>query len=209
MKIALISGSHRPTGNTGRIARHIEALLQGQGHSTYMLDLATTELPFWDEGLWGMEGLSTKWQSLWSPIQAELASADAYIILAPEYHGMVPSKLSNFFLLLGNGDSIVAHKPALLVAISAAVGGAYPIAELRSYSFKNCKIVYLPEHLIVRSAGEMFQETVKPEHEAGNAYITERLNWLLAMLASYAEGFKVIRATGTTQIPHPKFANGM
>jgi NAD(P)H-dependent FMN reductase len=208
MKIALISGSHRPTGNSGRIAKHIESQLQGQGHSTYMLDLSTTELPFWDEGLWGMEGLSAKWQTLWNPIVAELESADAYIIVAPEYHGMAPSKLTNFFLLLGNAET-VAHKPALLVSVSAGNSGAYPISELRAYSFKNNKLVYLPEHLIIRSAGDMFVADVKPEHQASNEYVSERLTWLLAMLADYAEGLKAIRAKGNTKVPAPKFANGM
>ncbi len=209
MKLALISGYHRPTGNSGSIAKHLAGLLQGQGHSTYLLDLATTELPFWDEGLWGMEGLSAKWEKVWSPIKSELESADAFVILSPEYHGMAPSKLTNFFLLLGNGDSAVAHKPALLVAVSSSAGGAYPVAELRSLSTKNNKMVYLPEHLILRNAGELFVADVKPEHQASNDYLGERLNWLLAMLNDYAEGFKAIRAKGNTKVPAPKFANGM
>ncbi len=208
MKIALISGSHRPTGNSGRIAKHIEAQLQGQGHSTYLLDLATTELPFWDEGLWGMEGLSAKWEKVWNPIKSELDSADAYIVIAPEYHGMAPSKLTNFFLLLGNGDT-VAHKPALLVTVSAGVSGVYPVSELRSYSFKNNRMVYLPEHLIIRNASEIFIDNVKPEHQATHDYLVERLEWQLRMLADYAEGLKAIRAKGNTKVPSPKFANGM
>ncbi len=209
MKFALISGSHRPTGNSGRIAQHIAGLLEGQGHSTSVLDLATTELPFWDEGLWGAEGLKDKWQTQWEPVKSELASADAYIIVAPEYHGMAPSKLTNLFLLLGNGD-VVAHKPVLIVTVSAGpVNGAYPVAELRSFSTKNNRMVYIPEHLIVRNAGDMFLPETKPEHEASNAYLTERLHWLLAMLTDYAEAFLTLRAKGHTQVPSPKFANGM
>lgn len=211
MKIALISGSHRPAGNTGRIAKQVEKLLQKQGHSTYMLDLATTELPFWDEGQWGVEGAATApatWQTVWNPIAAELTAADAYIILAPEYHGMAPSRLTNFFLLLGNSD-IVAHKPALLISVSASVNGVYPVSELRSYSFKNNRMVYLPEHLIIRNASEIFIDTIKSEHQATHDYLSERLDWLLLMLADYAEGFKAIRAKGNTKVPTPKFANGM
>ncbi len=209
MKFAIISGSHRPNGNSGRIAHHIEGQLKASGKDTYVLNLATTELPFWDEGLWGAEGLSTKWEKLWNPIKAELESADAFVVISPEYHGMAPSKLTNFFLLLGNGDSAVAHKPALLVTVSASAGGAYPAAELRGFSTKNNKMVYLPEQLILRNAGELFVPEVKPEHAESNAYLSERLTWLLAMLNDYAEGFKSIRAKGNTRVPHPKFANGM
>ncbi|PZP39746.1 MAG: NADPH-dependent oxidoreductase [Pseudomonas fluorescens] len=206
MKIAIISGSHRPSGNSPRIARVIEDKLKAAGHSTYLLDLAVTELPFWDEGLWGMEGLSAKWEKLWNPIQSELASADAYVILSPEYHGMVSSKLTNLFLLLGNGPT-VAHKPALLVSVSSGVGGAYPIAEMRSFNYKNNRINFIPEHLIIRSAGEMFIEDVKPEHAKSNEIVTERLEWLLKLLADYGTAFQSIRAAGNTT--HPQFANGM
>ena len=204
--IAIISGSHRPTGNSPRIARHIEAQLQGQGHTTYMLDLSVTDLPFWDEGLWGAEPLAAKWETLWKPIADELAKAEGYVIVSPEYHGMMPSKLSNLFLLLGNG-AVVAHKPALAITVSSGVGGTYPVTELRSFSAKNNRMVYMPEHLIIRSAGEMFVENPKPEHAESNAIVANRLNWLLGMLKDYTEAFKVIRATGTTS--NPKYANGM
>jgi hypothetical protein len=39
----------------------------------------------------------------------------------------------------------------LIIAVSGgAGGGAYPVAELRMSSYKNSRICYLPEHLIVR-----------------------------------------------------------
>lgn len=204
--IALISGSHRPTGNSPRITRFIEEQLKAAGHTTYVLDLSTQDLPFWDEGLWGMEGLAPKWEKLWNPIKDELTKAEAYVIVSPEYHGMMPSKLVNFFLLLGNGG-IVAHKPALAVSVSASNNGVYPITELRSFSVKNNRMVYLPEHLIIRSAGEIFQPETKPEHEGTNAYITERLHWLLGMLEDYTQAFKAIRVNGKNA--NDKFANGM
>lgn len=204
--IAIISGSHRPHGNSPRIARHIEKLLQGQGHTTYLLDLSTTDLPFWDEGLWGAEGLAAKWETLWNPIRSELESAQGYIIVSPEYHGMVPSRLANLFLLLGNGPT-VAHKPALAVSVSAGAGGTYPVTELRAFSAKNNRMVYLPEHLIIRTAGEMFVETIKPEHTESNTIVGERLEWLLKMLADYTVAFNAIRSTGN--MANPKFPSGM
>lgn len=204
--LAIISGSHRPHGNSPRIARHIEAQLQAQGHTTYLLDLAITELPFWDEGMWGNEALAPKWETLWKPIATELTKAEGLVVVSPEYHGMVPSKLANLFLLLGNGP-IVAHKPALAVTVSAGVGGTYPVTELRAFSAKNNRMVYLPEHLIIRSAGEMFIEDIKPEHAKSNEIVQDRLTWLLGMLKDYTEAFKTIRATGTTS--NPNYANGM
>lgn len=204
--IAIISGSHRPNGNSPRIARHVQKQLEAQGHTTYLLDLATTELPYWDEGMWGAEGLTATWEKHWNPIKAELAKAEGYVVISPEYHGMVPSKLTNLFLLFGNGD-LVAHKPALAISVSSGVGGTYPIAELRLNSGKNNRLTYLPEHLVVRGADNMFVENVKPEHAESNAIVSERLGWLLTMLGDYTSAFKAIRAAGHTS--HPKFPNGM
>jgi NAD(P)H-dependent FMN reductase len=206
MKIAIISGSHRPAGNSGRIANVIKAEAEAKGNITYLLNLATTDLPFWDEGMWGVEGLAEKWKDLWAPIESELASADAFVIISPEYHGMVSSKLTNLFLLVGNGNTL-AHKPALAVTVSSGTGGAYGIAEMRSVYSKNNRMVFVPEHLIVRHAGEMFVETIKPEHALGNELITERLRWTLDMLAAYAKALATVRAA--IQTTHPKFANGM
>lgn len=206
MKIAIISGSHRPKGNSPRIARHIQQQIESKGDTTYLLDLSTTDLPFWDEGLWGAEGLSAKWEKVWNPIRDELAAADAYVIISPEYHGQIASKLTNLFLLLGNGPT-VAHKPALAVTVSSSGGGAYGIAELRATSAKNNRMVYLPEHLIVRNADNMFIPNPPEEHVRSNEFLTERLSWTLDMLAAYGKALATVRSS--TQTTHPKFANGM
>lgn len=204
--IVLISGSHRPTGNSGRIAHHIEAELQKRGHTTYLLNLATTEIPFWDEGLWGAEGLSEKWATAWAPHADQTTKAEGLVIIAPEYHGMVPSKLTNLLLLLGNG-AIAAHKPTLLASVSSSVGGAYVIQQLRGNGSKNNRMLFLPEHLIFRDASNLFTPETKPEHQSANAYMQERLEWALTQLEDYIPALNAVRAAGHTQ--NEKFANGM
>lgn len=205
-KIAIISGGHRPSGNSPRIARHIEAELKKKGHSTYLLDLSEDTVPFWDEGMWGVEPLAAKWQKAWNPIAEQLTAAEGFVIVSPEYHGMVPSKLINFFLLTGNGP-LVAHKPALLVADSSSLGGAYPAMELRAVSTKNNRMVYLPEHLLVRNANEMFVANPKPEFAHHAELLAKRLDWTLEMLENYIQGFNTIRERGG--LFSADFANGM
>jgi len=204
--IVIISGSHRPGGNTPRVARHIAGLLESRGHTAPVVDLAQTQLPLWDEGMWGVAPLAEKWEKLWKPLAARLAEAEAFVVASPEYHGMVPAALTNFFLLAGNGP-LLAHKPALAVGVSASVNGAYPISELKAFTSKNNRIAYLPEHFILRHAGEMFTGNPKPEHAAADAYNAERLAWCLTLLEDYVEPFKAIRAKGHTM--NDKFANGM
>jgi NAD(P)H-dependent FMN reductase len=204
--ILIISGSHRPTGNSGRIARHVEKELKAKGHGTHIIDLAQTVLPLWDEGMWGAKPLDEKWATLWAPLAKEFEKADGLVIVSPEYHGNVPSGLKNLILLLGNGP-LAAHKPALLIGVSASAGGAYPIAELRLNGSKNNRMLFLPEHLIVRGAGEVFVDSPKPEHARSDAYLRERLSWNLQLLEDYLEPMKAVRAKGHTM--NSKFANGM
>ena len=60
----------------------------------------------------------------------------------------------NFFLICNKGE--LAHKPGLIVSISSGNGGAYPVSELRSSSYKNTHIMWIPEQIIIRNV-EQFQ----------------------------------------------------
>ncbi len=206
MHVAIISGSHRKGGETHHIGAWFANELQAAGHTSYTLNLAEANLPMWDEGMWGMGATAPAWQANWGPISAELQQAEAFIILAPEYGGMVPAILKNFFLLVGAKEC--SHKPALICAItSSGTNGAYPISELRASSYKNCKISYLPEHLIFRHAGEILKAGVKPEHQSSDAYMQERARWCLQLLGHYVTGLNALRATGLHT--HEKFPFGM
>ena len=146
MHISLISGSHRQASQTEKVARVIaQSLLDHQqATSTEVLSLAGNPFPLWDEGIW--EG-DAKWQALLHPWSEKLAASDGFVILSPEWHGQVPAGLKNFFLLWG-GLPALAHKPALIVTVSSADGGAYPVAELRMSSYKNNRICYIPEQIM-------------------------------------------------------------
>lgn len=194
MHITLITGSHRPAGNSGRIGRAIEKQIQADGHTTTLIDLATTELPFWDEGMWGVEGLRDKWAVLWQPHAEALQKSDAVVVVTPEYHGMVSSRLKNFLLLCSPAET--GHKAGFLVSVSSSAGGAYPVAELRAHGVKNNKLVWSPEHLIVRNADHMFADTAPEEHAKAAAYLRDRLTFALGVFYQYADALTVMRAKG-------------
>jgi len=82
------------------------------------------------------------------------------------------------------------HKPVLLCGVSAGDGGAYPVMDMRAYSFKNFRPCYLPEQLIVRKVREEFLEV----EESGVRSLTfERADYCLRLLQAYATGFETIR----------------
>ena len=204
MKISIISGSHRATSQSKKMANVISQSLLALTacHETYVFDLADNPLPLWDDAIWSGD---EAWQQRLAPIAEQLASSDALVVIAPEWHGMVPAGLKNFFLMWGKGE--LAHKPALLVAVSSGDGGAYPIAELRMSSYKNNRICYLPEHLIVRHVESVFNADANDNDEKSQHYLEGRLDYCLKLLLSYGKAFKDIRSSEESSLA--VYRNGM
>lgn len=205
MKIGIISGSHRPPSQSIKVARYIENALKQQGlcDDTWVYDLAGNPLPLWEESIW--EG-DEQWRALLTPISDELKSCDAFVIVTPEWHGMVPAGLKNFFLMWTAGGEL-AHKPALIVTVSIADGGSFPVAELRMSSYKNSRICYLPEHLIVRYVDTVFNDDESKNKPSAQEYFEDRLSYCLEMLREYGLAFRQIRASGKASVQ--KYTSGM
>ncbi len=177
MKITIVAGSHRREAESARVARYLEQELNKLGiNDTYLLSLSGNPLPLWDEDVWSGD---ENWKSLWGPISKELKSSDGLVVVAPEWSGMVPPGLKNFFLLCG--ADVLAHKPGLIVTVSAGAGGSYPVTELRISSYKNTRLCYIPDHVIVRNVGQMLHgDQAADEHDAG----TPRTHHLFVARAS-------------------------
>ncbi|MDH0894013.1 MULTISPECIES: NAD(P)H-dependent oxidoreductase [unclassified Pseudomonas] len=197
LDIALIAGSSRTGSQSAKVARYLRQRLIDLGltspERSGLIDLGERSLPLWpadDKGPW-------------ADYQQQLAAADALVVIAPEWNGMACPAVKNFFLYTSKAE--LAHKPALLVGVSSGVGGAYPISELRASGYKNCRIAYLPEHLIVRHV-----EAVLNEGEAaseGDLRIRRRADYALDILGKYAAALKPVRAA--IDLTDPAFTNGM
>lgn len=197
LDIALIAGSSRTSSQSAKVARYLRQRLIDLGltspERSGLIDLGERPLPLWpadDKGPW-------------ADYQQRLAAADALVVIAPEWNGMACPAVKNFFLYASKTE--LAHKPALLVGVSSGVGGAYPISELRASGYKNCRIAYLPEHLIVRHV-----EAVLNEGEAtgeDDLRIRRRADYALDILGKYAAALKPVRAA--IDLTDPAFTNGM
>lgn len=196
MKIMIISGSHRENSQSDKVARCMaQSLLDNkQATATEVFSLAGNPLPLWDEGIWNGEA---KWQALLNPLSEKLAASDGFVIIAPEWHGQVPAGLKNFFLLWGAGE--LAHKPALIVAVSSSDGGAYPVAELRMSSYKNNRICYIPEQLIVRNVESVLNADPTQNKPEADRYFRERIVYAGGILCAYATALKSVRESGVTE----------
>ena len=201
MKIAIIVGSQRHGSQSAKIgaevARRVTAGQAGAAAECEVIELAETVLPLWDVSF------SEPEKAVIDAMGKSIVGADAFVVISPEWHGMVPAALKNFFLHFSGGQ--LAHKPALLIGVSGGDGGAYPIAELRASSYKNSRICYLPEHLIIRHVESVFNTDGDNDARA-QAYLDKRMDFALSLLCSYSDALGQVRET----MPDASdFANGM
>ncbi|MBN2610466.1 MAG: NAD(P)H-dependent oxidoreductase [Bacteroidales bacterium] len=202
MKVSIITGSHRSNSQSAKVGSYLQKQISELKlfKETYLLNLAHADIPFWDEDL---KETGDKWKDTWKPVENELRTSDAFIIVTPEWNGMVPSKLKNLFLL--PKADVMGHKPALIVAISAGMGGSYPVSELRSSGYKNTRICYIPEHIIIRNVEQVLNEQ-PDENNKNDIYIRQRIDYVLTMLSKYAEAFIHLRNADFDLFKYP---NGM
>jgi NAD(P)H-dependent FMN reductase len=184
MKILILSFSLKTDGGeSGRVGEYIAKIKS----SDFLLEhysLGKNPIPLWDESGWESESEKSK---IFKPILEKIKLSDAFIFLIPEYSGMASPCFKNFILYCNNQD--LAHKPAMIIGISSGVGGAYPISEVRSSSYKNTRIVYIPDHVIIRSV-ESFDKGEDLERETT---LKQRLMDSIGVLSLYGKALEPVR----------------
>ena len=202
MQIAIVVGSHRKESQSSRVGAYIASDLARIDPSATVdtIDLAGNPLPLWDESVWqGDSALS----ALWKPYRDRMRRADGFVIIAPEWAGMVPPGLKN--LLLFAGPKEVGHKPAMIVAVSASRGGSYPVNELRTSGYKNSRLVYISEHVLIHDVNDMLLGATPASDR--DAWLRRRIEFADRILLEYAKALAPIRTSGLTE--HADFPYGM
>ena len=74
-------------------------------------------------------------------------------------------------------------------------------------SYKNNRLCYIPEHVIVRNVEKVLNGNSEENDSSADAYFRERISWALGILAGYASALKPMR--DSLQVHHDKFGNGM
>ncbi|MDF3820304.1 NAD(P)H-dependent oxidoreductase [Leptospira sp. 96542] len=193
MKIYIFSGSHRKNSQSLKVANFFSQLLSKSGIENKVFDLGENPIPLWTPDMWEKESEQKK---MWIKYSIGIADADAYVFVSPEYSGMASPAIKNLFLYLSGAD--LAHKPGLIITVSSGMGGSYPNSELRISSFKNTRIVYLPDHVIIRHAESVLNENDPISKE--DDYIRHRLEYVKKLLVEYAKAFAQIRGSGVVDL---------
>jgi len=187
MKISIISASHRKKSQSDRVANVISSKIKNTNPSTnlFNLDLSVSNLPLWSPEKKNGSGI---WGDSWKDISNELNQSDGFIFVVPEYGGMATPQSKNIFLLCAEGE--LAHKPGLIISISSGNGGAYPIADLRSFSYKNTHIMWIPENIIIRNV----EEYNPGEHGRSiPGWLDNRIDYTIKLLLAYSLNMKSLR----------------
>ena len=199
MKISIISASHRKNSQSKKVSKFLikNLLCLDNAVDIFSVDLVEALLPMWSTDKKDGEGI---WGEVWNSIAENFSNSDGFILVVPEYGGMATPAAKNLFLLCGNGE--FAHKPGLIVSVSSGNGGSYPIAELRSSSYKNTHIMWIPENIIIRNVEEF-----NPGAHGRNIpeWMDNRIDYVLKLLLTYALNMKPIREI----INRKDFGNGM
>ena len=199
MKISIISASHRINSQSKKISGIIQDNLKKIDSKLYaeVLDLADAGLPLWSPEKKDGKGI---WGETWNLISENLNNSDGFVLVVPEYGGMATPAAKNIFLLCGNGE--LAHKPGLIVCVSSGNGGAYPISEIRSSSYKNPHIMWIPENIIIRNVEEF-----NPGDHGTNIpeWLDNRIDYVLKLFLTYVSNMKPIREI----VNRKDFGNGM
>ncbi len=203
MNFVIISGSHQEDSQSLKVSKWLSEYLVSAGQSVDIIDLGGDPLPLWSSDAWKAgSDLSARI----SPFLQKIENADGLILIAPEWGGMAPAALKNFLLYVGSKHA--AHKPAMIVGVSSGRGGTYPISELRMSSYKNNRIVYIPDHLLVQDVNHVMNDSDLENGSKADLYIKNRSVHSLDVLVAYAKALKTMREDTDTLV-HKEYPFGM
>lgn len=196
--ISIIIGSQRKDSQSSKVGNYVAKVLKETlAYSDInIISLHSLNLPLWSAG-------EHETHAPWLSASEMLKKSSAYVIISPEWDGMASPAIKNFFNYCRSRE--LFHKPALLIAVSAGQGGSYPIAELRMSSYKNSRVCYLPEHVIIRHVEEVLnhEESINDN----DALIRDRMNYALTILLSYKKAFEQIEVENFSN--EPRYQSGM
>lgn len=175
-KLVIVSASHRAQSSSFALSNYLTDRLVDNGlyekNEIFMHDLGNDPLAMWQPGF------SYEFAE-------KIEQCEGLILISPEWHGMATPALKNWFLYLGL--EAIAHKPVLLCGVSSGKGGLYPVLDVRSFSFKNHRPVYLPETIVVQDVNTLISG------EAEQVRCNHKIDYALLLLRQYSDALKAVR----------------
>lgn len=199
MKVAIINGSPRKNSQSLKISNYLMEAYKHKSAEVSLISLEGNPFPLWEDGA---DRNTVAGGKLKSALET-LKDCELFVVVSPEYNGMVPSSLINFLQQVGHAE--LGHKPGLIVSVSAGRGGAYPVLELRNFGYKNARYSMIPDHLIVRDAENVLNQ--EKAEGPGDEFIRNKIDYTLDVSLEYLKAYRQIRSSGVVDFKN--HGNGM
>lgn len=192
MNILVVSASPRADASSLNVSKYVVSQLAAFTNvETSLFDLNTCTLDFWS----GDAAVDENAKQL-------IAAADGYVFAVPEWHGMVPPAFKNVFHYF---NALFAHKPAYIIGISSGTGGRYPITELRTTTYKNSFINYIPVSTVLDHVDDTINS--QGEYIAESDHMALRMDDGLQYLVAYTQALASVRESDIFK--EKRFKNGL
>jgi len=183
MKALLLPGSRRENSLNRRLLDAIAAQLEIEGVEVDRVVPGDLVAPLYDGDLEASDGVPDSIKAL----NKRMDSADALVVVTPEYNGFFPALLKNTLDWMSRktdgeaGSAVLADKPALILAASpGGRGGLRALPHLR-LQLANLGLNVYRQQLGVGNAGKVLGD--------GGEVLDEALSGQLADLARNFAGF--------------------
>lgn len=155
MNIVIISGSPRSNSLTVRVAQHLQTYLGAHypQHDIELLDIRQYHLPPIQTPFASVEQAPTEWQDL----ATTMFSADAFILVSPEYNGAYSAAMKN---LLDHFPKFSRRVFGIVTASPGAMGGMRAAMQMQQMVAAFLGILS-PHMLIVPAIDKKFGEQGK------------------------------------------------
>ena len=198
LRLLVIAGSARQGSLNLRLATAAAALAREAGASVEALDLRALQLPLYDGDLEAASGVPEAALRLLDAIR----TADALLLVTPEYNGFPTPLLINAFDWLSRlgpaderpaGLAVTANKPvALLSASPGPLGGLRSMNFLRQYLQMAFAMIVVPQQFALSRAHEAFDAEGALKEERARSTVSG----VLSALGALATALRDARAPG-------------
>ncbi len=198
LRLLVIAGSARQGSLNLRLATAAAALAREAGASVEALDLRALQLPLYDGDLEAASGVPEAALRLLDAIR----TADALLLVTPEYNGFPTPLLINAFDWLSRlgpaderpaGLAVTANKPvALLSASPGPLGGLRSMNFLRQYLQMAFAMIVVPQQFALSRAHEAFDADGALKEERARSTVSG----VLSALGALATALRDPRAPG-------------
>jgi NAD(P)H-dependent FMN reductase len=192
VRIGVVLGSSRPRRLGERVGRFVMAQAQEvTGAEFSLLDLASYQLPFFDEEMPPWNNPARQVAPNVARWLADVARADGYLFVVPEYNYSVPAVVKNALDLLGHEAD---GKPAAILSYSdTQMGGTIAGHELR-LPLNKLGMLPLPRALPLAHADQLLHPDGTLADDSDYARkVAKFVPWSLGELVRYAAALRPLR----------------